>query len=109
MKTTFWQASLTASKPERTAKPMASTWQTYNRIQYSNRPDLHENRGGRMTLQGLGNILKPAKKSSSTNSSQNSNRHNNCINFNKNFDLEFSNIGDRADFQNSKNPSIQFS
>ena len=32
---------------------------------------------------------------------------NNIINFNINFDLEFSNIKDRTDVQNSKNPLIK--
>jgi hypothetical protein len=31
----------------------------------------------------------------------------NCINFNINFDLEFSKIKDRTDIQNSKNPLIK--
>jgi hypothetical protein len=53
------------------------------------------------------NILKPVKKSRSTNVSQNSNRHNNCINFNINFDLEFSKIKNRTDVQKSKNPLIK--
>jgi hypothetical protein len=33
--------------------------------------------------------------------------HNSCINFNINFDLEFSKIKDRANVQNSKDPSVK--
>jgi hypothetical protein len=47
------------------------------------------------------------KKSSSTNAFQNSNQHNTFINFNINFDLEFSKNKDRTDIQNSKNPFIK--
>jgi hypothetical protein len=54
------------------------------------------------------NILKPAKKASSTNALQNSNRHNVSINyFNINFDCEVSKVKDRTTAQNSRNPLIK--
>jgi hypothetical protein len=78
---------------------------TYNGIQYSNRPDPQENRRGRTTLQ---------ETSSNQRRSPVQPMHlkiridtNNCINFNINFDLEFSKIKGRTDVQNSKNPLIK--
>jgi hypothetical protein len=48
MKTAFWQASLTASQAGENGQTNSLE---NNRIQYSHRPDPHENRRGRMTLQ----------------------------------------------------------
>jgi hypothetical protein len=90
--------------PGRREQPIQKN-RTYNRMHYSNRPDLLENLRRRMTAR---DILKPAKKASSTNALQNSNRHNVSINyFNINFDCEVSKIKDRTTAQNSRNPLIK--